>query len=148
MPLTDDELVAAYRGRRVDHDTKAIYRGWLERRLLVHRCDDCRLWIEPPSDLCPACWSTAVTPRPVAGTGTIFMVVLLHQGPPAAGVDYATPHPVVVVELDEQPALRLSTTVVGASNEEIRIGRRVRLDWIERDGVPLPVVRFDENGDR
>jgi hypothetical protein len=49
---------------------------------------------------------------------------------------------VVTVELDESPGLRFTGAIVGAPNEAIRIGRRVRLDWIERGGAPLPVFRL------
>jgi uncharacterized OB-fold protein len=68
--------------------------------------------------------------------------VFLHQGPPAEGVSYSTPYPVVTVELDEQQGLRFTSTVVGATNDDIRIGERVQLDWIERGGAPLPVFRL------
>jgi hypothetical protein len=70
------------------------------------------------------------------------MALFLHQGPPAEGVDYSTPYPVVTVELDEQEGLRYSSTVVGAANDDITIGKRVTLDWIERSGAPLPVFRL------
>jgi uncharacterized protein len=92
--------------------------------------------------VCPSCWSTDVVAAPVAGTGTIFMAIFLHQGPPAEGVDYTTPYPVVTVELDEQEGLRFTSTVVGARNADIGIGRRARLDWAERGSVPLPVFRL------
>jgi uncharacterized OB-fold protein len=63
----------------------------------------------------------------------------MHQGPPAEGVDYSTPYPVVTVELDEQVGLRFTTTVAEASNDQIQIGKRVRLDWRQRTGAPMPV---------
>ena len=140
MPVTDEELIQRYPGRAITHDTKAIYRGWLEHRLLIARCTECGRWNIPTHDVCSACWSRAVVPSEVSGDGTIFMYVLLHQGPP--GIDYSTPYPVVTVELDEQPGLRITATVVGASNDQIRIGRRVALDWIERDGAPVPAFRI------
>ena len=123
--VSDEELVSRYPGRRIDHDNRAIYRGWLERRLLVNRCRACGRWDEPPHPVCPACWSSEVVATEVSGTGTIFMFVLLHQGPPAEGVDYATPYPVVTVELDEAPGVRISSTIIGAPNDEVAIGRRV-----------------------
>lgn len=86
----------------------------------------------------------AMTPTAVAGTGVIHLAIFLHQGPMAPGVDYSTPYPLATVELDEQPGLRFSATVVGASNDDIRIGRRVRLDWIDRDGEPVPVFRLTD----
>ncbi len=45
----------------------------------------------------------------------------------------------MTVELDEQEGLRFTSTVVGAANEDIRIGTPVRLDWSDRAGVPMPV---------
>jgi uncharacterized OB-fold protein len=143
--ITDEELVVRFAGQGVDHDNKEMFRARLERRLLVNRCDDCGLWRNPPRPICPSCWSTNVRPTEVSGRGTIHLAIFLYQGPPAEGVDYDTPHPVVTVELDEQEGLRVTSTVVGASNEEIAIGRRVELDWIERNGAPLPVFRLSKD---
>jgi uncharacterized OB-fold protein len=140
--VSDEELWSLFRGYPVDHDSAAHYRGLLRRQLLVNRCAVCGTWHSPPKPVCPACLSDRVEATPVTGAGTIFMAIFLHQGPPADGVDYSVPHPVVTVELDEQPGLRYSSTVVGSPNEQIQIGRRVELDWITRDGVPLPVFRL------
>ena len=141
-PVTDEALVERFPGHPVGHDSAAHYRGRLDHRLLVNRCGACSTWHHPPQPICPSCWSTDVVPTEVAGTGTIHLLLFYHQGPPAVGVDYATPYPVVTVELDEQPGLRFSSTVVGSANEEIAIGRRVTLDWIDRGGTPLPVFRL------
>lgn len=144
--VSDEELVSRFKGTAIDHDTKAHFRGRLERRLLLNRCEDCGAWRHPPRPICPACWSTNVRPTAVAGSGTIHLLIFLHQGPPAEGVDYSSPHPVATVGLDEQPGLRFTSTVVGSPNEAIAIGKRVKLDWIERGGAPLPVFRLVEGG--
>jgi uncharacterized protein len=140
--ISDEELVTRFGRYGVDRDSAAHYRGWLEHRFLVQRCDDCGTWHHPPRPVCPTCWSMRITPTEVAGRGTIFLAIFLHQGPPASGVDYSTPYPVVTAELDEQPGLRVTSTVIGARNVDITIGRGVVLDWIERDGMPLPVFRL------
>jgi uncharacterized OB-fold protein len=140
--ISDDDLVTRFASYGVDRDSAAHFRARLERRFLVNRCDECGTWHHPPRPVCPVCWSMHVTPTEISGTGTISLAIFLHQGPPAPGVDYATPYPVVTVELDEQPGLRVTSTVTGASNGEIEIGRRVTLDWTERDGTPLPVFRL------
>jgi uncharacterized OB-fold protein len=144
LEITDEELVSRFPGRQLDHDNKAVYRGWLDHVLLINRCADCGLWHQPPKPVCPRCWSWDVRATPVSGAGTIFMLVLLHQGPPADGVDYSTPHPVVTVELDQQPGLRFTSTVVDATNDDIQIGRRVELAWLDRSGAPMPVFRLSE----
>jgi uncharacterized OB-fold protein len=140
--ISDEELLTRFADCQVDHDTAAHLRGRLERQLLINRCADCGHWHHSPKPVCPRCWSTDVQARPVSGSGTIHLAVFLHQGPPAQGVDYSTPYPLVTVELDEQTGLRFSGTVVGAANEDITIGRRVTLGWIERDNVPVPVFRL------
>ncbi|WP_193561220.1 Zn-ribbon domain-containing OB-fold protein [Mycolicibacterium hodleri] len=137
--LSNDELVQRFPGEPITHDNAAHYRGRLRRELLVNRCDDCRLWHAPPKPMCPECWSWNVTPLPVSGNGAIFMNVFLYQGPPAPGVDYSTPYPVVTVELEEQVGLRFTATVADADNGDIQIGKAVRLDWRDRAGSPMPV---------
>ena len=79
----------------------------------------------------------------MSGDGVIFMAIFLHRGPAAPGVDYRTPYPVVTVELAEQEGLRFTSTVVGAANEDIRIGKPVQLTWAERAGSPMPVFELN-----
>ena len=140
--MSDEDLVNRFPSQALNRDSAPHYRGRLAHQLLLNRCADCGTWHHSPKPICPACWSTNVIPTPVSGRGTVHLTIFLHQGPPVAGVDYATPYPVVTVELEEQEGLRFTSTVVGASNDEIRIGRRVALDWIERDETPLPVFRL------
>jgi hypothetical protein len=142
--ISDDELVQRFPGEGITHDNAAHYRGRLRRELLMNRCGDCGRWHAPPKPICPDCWSSRVSAEPVSGEGVIFMAILLHRGPPAPGVDYSTPYPVVTVELDEQPGLRFTSTVVGADNNDIRIGAAVRLDWSNRVGAPMPVFALKE----
>ena len=143
--VSDEELCWLFPGT-VDRDSAAHYRGRLRWQLLINRCAACGTWHAPPKPICPSCLSERVVATPVSGRGTIFMAIFLHQGPPADGVDYSTPYPVVTVDLDEQPGLRYSGTVVGSSNEEIQIGHRVELGWIMRGGTPLPVFRLAGQG--
>ncbi len=92
--------------------------------------------------MCPACWSWNMNVEAVSGSGTIHLLMKLYQGPPADGVDYRDGHPVVTVELEEQPALRFTSTVTADfPSERLVIGTPVELDWTERDGVPMPVFR-------
>jgi len=142
--ISDDELLGRFAGYSVDRDSAPHYRGRLERRLLINRCQACGTWHHTPKPICPACWSTDVVPTEISGAGTLFMTIFLHQGPPAEGVDYSTPYPVVTVALDEAEGVRFTSTVVDATNDEIRIGERVELDWIDRGGTPLPVFRLAE----
>jgi uncharacterized OB-fold protein len=146
VALDDEALVDLFHAYRLDHDNKDVFRARLAHELRIMRCNECGTWHEPPRPICPACWSTNVVATPVSGRGTIFMAIFLHQGPPAPGVDYSTPYPVVTVELEEQPGLRFTSTVVGSDNDDIVIGAPVTLDWLDRDGVPIPVFRLATGG--
>jgi hypothetical protein len=48
---------------------------------------------------------------------------------------------VVTVELEEQPGLRFTSTIVDCPPERIAVGLPVELAWIDRDGCPYPVFR-------
>lgn len=140
--LSDAELVDAFAHVQVDHDNKEFYRGWRAHELRINRCNDCRRYHTPPRPMCPSCWSWNVTPTPVSGRGVVHLLILLHQGPPAPGVDYSSgPHPVVSVELEEQPGLRYTSTVINCDPAAVHIGMPVELAWIERHGQPFPVFQ-------
>jgi uncharacterized OB-fold protein len=138
---TDQQVLDSFPNDPVDHDNKEYYRARLQRRLVINRCADCGRWSQPPRGICPACWSDAVVATEVSGRGTVYLTLMLHQGPQVPGVDYSTPHPVVVVELEEQPGLRVTATMTGVANEDIRIGMPVELTWLDRGGEPTPAFR-------
>ena len=142
--ITDDEVFSAFPTAPIDRDNIEHYRGRMQRRLLVDRCDDCRTYFEPPQAICPNCWGSNVVAVEVSGRGTIHLRTVVHIGAPAPGVDYRAGHPVVVVDLDEQRGLRFSGTVVGCSGDSVTLGARVELVWIEREGPPIPAFRLAE----
>jgi uncharacterized OB-fold protein len=138
--ISDADLVQRFAYLQVDRVKRDFYRGWLAHELRMNRCDDSGRWHNPPRPMCPSCWSWNVTATPVSGRGTVHLLMLLHQGPPAPGVDYAAgPYPVVTVELEEQEALRHTSTVVNCDPADIVIGMPVQLTWIDRHGAPFPV---------
>jgi len=140
--LDDEALVERFPYVQIDHDTKHLYRGWLDKRLLMNLCDECGLFHHPPKPVCPSCWSSQLTPTQVSGRGIVHLAMLLHQGPPAPGVDYSkAPHPIVTVDLEEQEGLRFTSTVIDCPLEDVRIGLPVELAWIERFDTPFPVFQ-------
>ncbi|MDT5298463.1 MAG: hypothetical protein QOG79_1705 [Mycobacterium sp.] len=136
---TAEELIDRFPGELITHDSADHYRGRLARRLLMNRCAECQSWHAPPHPVCPRCWSRQVVAEAVRGSGTIYLLTFLHQGSAAPGVAYDPPYPVVSVELDEQPGLRFTSTVVDADLADIVIGARVTLSWRTFDRAPMPV---------
>lgn len=140
--LSDAELLERLGHLPVERDTAEHYRAYLRRELVVHRCADCGRWHHPMRPICPSCWSSNVLPTPVSGRGRVHLAIVLHQGPPADGVDYArAPHSVVTVELEEQAGLRFTGTMTDCALDDVRIGMSVELTWIERNGSPYPAFR-------
>jgi uncharacterized OB-fold protein len=137
--VTDAELHDRYPSVAIDHDNKEQWRGFLDHRLLIDRCLDCGHWRNPPVPMCPKCWSERSRPHAVSGRGRVQWFTLVHQGAP--GVDQDHPYPAVVVELEEQPNLRLTTTVVGCRPDEIVCDMAVELTWQDHHGAPIPVFR-------
>jgi uncharacterized OB-fold protein len=142
---TDDEVLAAYPQVRLDHLNKHFYGGLLRHELILGRCVSCGTWQTPLRPLCAHCWSCDVVPTPVSGRGSVFLLTLLHQGPPLPGVDYSTPWPLAAVELQEQQGLRLAATLVGCAPGQARVGLAVEVVWIERDGAPWYAFRPTES---
>ena len=141
--LSAAELVETFAHLPVEHDTIEHYRGYLRRELVLNRCAECSRWHHPMRPICPACWSWSVIPNAASGRGTVYLVTLLHQGPPADGVDYGRgPHPVVTVELDGAPGIRLISNVLDVDPARLAIGMPVVLAWDEpQPGVVLPRFR-------
>lgn len=134
----DATVVRLFAGQSVDQDNVAHYRGLLEKRLLINRCHDCGTWHHPARPLCPRCWSIHVDPTEVSGRGAIALITFL------AGTGQHSPHPVATVDLDEQPGLRYTATIVGPSSPDtVRIGARVELTWIAGATGAVPAFRAE-----
>jgi len=54
------------------------------------------------------------------------------------------PYVLAIVELEEQPGLRLTTRLVGLEPEEVRIGLPVRVRFEQVEDVWLPLFERDE----
>jgi uncharacterized protein len=139
--VTDDEVLRAYPESRIDRLSLRFYAGLLRHQLLANRCPDCGTWSAQLRSTCPSCWSDRVEPTAVRGPGTVHLLTLLHQGPPAPDVDYSTPWPLAAVELAEQPGLRFAATIVGCPPDQIAVGLPVELTWITRAGAPWYAFR-------
>ncbi|WP_174183802.1 Zn-ribbon domain-containing OB-fold protein [Nocardia barduliensis] len=138
-PPADEEVFQRYPRIRLDQVNVEYYRGLLTHTLTAGWCPHCALWHTPLRPMCPSCWATEVTVRPVQGAGTVHLLTRLHQGPPV--VDYSPPWPLAAIELAEQPGLRIVAPLVQTPDALQRIGQPVELVWIDREGAPWPAFR-------
>jgi uncharacterized protein len=122
----------------ITEDSGAFWTGGREGRLLVTTCADCGFRTHPPSPRCPSCYGDRVAPRPVSGRGHVYSFTInRREWSPGLEVPYV----IAVVELEEQPGLRLLTNVVDCPAEEVEIGMAVEVRFVERGAAFLPVFR-------
>ena len=121
---------------RVTPANEHFWRGGADGRLQLLRCRACHTWIHPPSPVCPRCHAKDVAVETASGLATVVTFTLNHQ-PWVPAPDH--PYAIAIVELDEQPGLRLMTNIVGCAAEEVRIGLRVRAVFEQHDDVWIPL---------
>jgi uncharacterized OB-fold protein len=125
----------------VTPETEHFWRGGANGELVFLHCESCRNYIHPPSPVCPECLSRELSPEPVSGRATVATFTINHQPwNPSVPVPYV----IALVEIDEQPSLRLMTNIVGCDPEEVRVGMRVRVRFAQHEDVYLPLFEPDE----
>ena len=117
----------------VDEYSQPFWDGALAGELRIQACGGCGRLRFPPRPMCPVCQSVEQTWKTMSGLGTIYSFVVPH--PPLLPAYAAlAPYNVALVELVEDPLLRLVGNVVADTDAPInsvdpgslRIGAGVR----------------------
>ena len=116
-----------------DEESAGFWEGTAAGELRMQACTDCGRFRFPPRVMCPYCRSRGREWRAVSGRGSVWSYVVPHP-PLLPGYAALAPYNVIVVQLDEDPMLRLVGNLVtgpdGALNEvdpgTIEIGEPVR----------------------
>ena len=119
---------------------RPYWTGGAQGSLLIERCGTCRRWQHPPTGTCAECGGAA-TPEPVSGKGTVFTFTVNHQ---QYHPDVPPPYVIAVVELSEQPDLRLPSNLVDCEPDEVHIGAAVRVRFEQHGEVFVPVFVLDD----
>jgi uncharacterized OB-fold protein len=123
---------------------RAFWTGGTRGELLIQRCQSCGVWVLPPTDRCTACGGE-LRAEPVSGRGTVFtFTVNRHPFNPAVPLPYV----IALVELEEQPGLRLVTNIVGCDPDAVVIDMPVRVRFEDRGEVFVPVFEPDPDANR
>ena len=126
---------------QITSDSSAFWQGGESGRLMIHRCSTCRRFFHPPAPICPFCGSLDVAPQATSGRGRIATYTINHQ---AWKPELATPSVVAIVELDDQPGLRLLSNVVELVPDQVRIGMPVHVTFEQHEDVWLPLFKKAE----
>lgn len=127
-------------------ESRAFWTGGGDGDLLIARCHGCGRFFHPPGPACWRCRSTDVAPEKVSGRATVAAFTVDRQ-PWIPG--FEPPYIVAMVELAEEPDVRLITNVVDVEPDDIRIGLDVEVffeDWTALSGqedtrVWIPLFR-------
>jgi uncharacterized OB-fold protein len=112
---------------------------WLageQGELRFMHCGACRFYVHPPLPICPRCQSREVRPEAVSGRATVASVTINRQ---VWEPGLEQPYVIAIVEIEEQPSVRLTTNIVHCVIEDVAIGMPVRVVFDHREDVWLPL---------
>jgi len=110
--------------------------------LMCLRCRRCARFHHPPEVACPYCGGTSLQEEALGGKGVVFASAVVRQPFDQAFVA-EVPYVVALIELDEQPGLRILANVRGAESEAPSPGTPVRVEFEDRGGCSLPQFVVD-----
>lgn len=127
-----------------DPDTWGVFAAAADGRVVVGECSSCRAVLHLPRPYCHRCGSFEVGWRTVAGRGRLWSWTTVHQSIHPA---FEAPYTVVVVELDDEPGVRLVGRVPGEPDLEIGMAMVARFEPLGGDGDGA-LVQWDPAEDR
>lgn len=127
----------------LDPENRFFWSSGADGPLRFARCGACGYWLHPPLPRCPECASRDVAPAPVSGRGRVWSYTVNHHSWDGGTEPYA----IGLVELAEQPGLRLTTNIVGCPPDEVRIAMAVRVTFEQHGIVFIPLSEPDPQRD-
>jgi uncharacterized OB-fold protein len=122
---------------QINDENRAFWTGGADGELRIARCGNCGYYLHPPTPRCPECWSEDVAPSAVSGRGHVYTYTINRQ---RWVPDLEVPFVLAAVELDEQPGLRLISTVE-CDPDEVEIGMPVEVAFVQRGEAFVPFFR-------
>jgi uncharacterized OB-fold protein len=115
-----------------------------DHRLVLQRCLACRKMQYPPEICCVHCQAEEFEAVETTGRGVIYTYSVVDR-PLHAGFVDALPYVVALVELDDQPGLRILTNLFDVpTGTRLYCGLPVEVTFEERGSVTLPQFRLLE----
>jgi uncharacterized OB-fold protein len=128
---------------RLSPDTEFFWVSGADGLLRFLTCEACKRLVHPPTPICRHCRSTNVGVAQVSGAATVWSFTVVHQ----PFVDWLeVPYVVGVVAIAEDPAVHLTTNIVGCKPEEVRIGMEVQVQFARHGDVFLPLFAARDQG--
>ncbi len=104
-----------------DEDSREFWDGCRRHELRMQRCAQCKRFRFYPRPMCPSCLSMQDEWVRVSGRGTLYSWIVCHP-PVLPALRARVPLAVLLVELAEDPGLRMVGNLHGGEIEDLRIG--------------------------
>lgn len=95
-----------------------------EGRLLIQNCTACNRLQHPPQAQCTQCGGSSLEWKPVSGKGTIYSYSVIYDSPVAV-LQADQPYNVAIIELAEDPGVKMLSHLPGAPIDNVPIGAKV-----------------------
>lgn len=131
---------------RPDATTSFFWEAAAQGRLVLQRCAACGYLQHPPDVACTECQSQEFEHAEMSGRGHLYSFAVAERAFHPGFLSHV-PYVVALVELVEQPGLRLLTNVVEAEPEQLKVGMPLEAVFERRGDVslvqfrPAPTVR-------
>lgn len=127
-----------------DDVSRFFWNAAAEHRLALQRCAACGKLQYPPEVCCIHCQSEHFEIAEATGRGLLYSYSIVNRALHAGFVG-ALPYVVALVELEDQPGLRMITNLVDIPvGAELRCGLPVEVVFEDRATVTLPQFRLSE----
>jgi uncharacterized protein len=121
--------------------TRFYWDAVAEHRLELLRCQACGHYLHFPRPMCERCHSIDVSPEEVSGQGTLYSYSVIMQASHPYFVD-KVPYVIGVIDLAEEPGVRIPTGITEASESRLRCGIAMEVVFLEiTPTVTLPYFR-------
>jgi uncharacterized OB-fold protein len=97
--------------------------------LMVLRCQACGFHAHPSPDRCPRCGERALAPERMSGRGSVYSFTIVRRAFHPGFAD-DLPYVLALIELPEQPGLRVVSRVVNMAPEAVTIGLAVEAVFV------------------
>jgi uncharacterized protein len=122
-----------------DEISAPFFDGARDGKLMLQHCTACDRWSFPVRERCPYCFAAQLEWRPASGRGTLYTFTIMHQ---VMNPGFASSVPYNVAQVDLAEGVRMTSNVVGISNDQLRIGMPLEAIFEDvGDNVRLPKFR-------
>jgi uncharacterized OB-fold protein len=130
-----------------DDDSAPFWQACAKEELRIQRCTSCQRLRMPPRPMCPWCRSWDFEWSEMSGRGRVWSFVIAHP-PLLPRYAEVAPYNVAVIELEEDPTIRLVGGIVRSPDSPVGdvdpttlvIGQPVRVVFgADRGGIRLPM---------